>query len=795
MAKSIKIALELDTRDFGKGINRAKGEVNGLNESLGRGSAAGSGFRTAMVGVTAALAGIATAAVGLKSSLQVASQVEQLGVTLETLYGDSTRAAEGLNIIKEQAAQLSIGLTDIQSGVPSLALVEEKFGGLGNAIQFTAGVANSFQMSFQEAASNVQRALSAGIGAADLFRDKGVKAFLEFEEGAEYTAEQTQLKFLESFEKVVAGNAKAVETLKGQYSMVTDAVDQVSEAFGTAFGDSVKAVLKEFNSAFSDNKEEILATAKALGEQLGKALIFVIENFEKIIPLLSGIAAGFVALKLINTATMFISLGKGIAQAGGAMKALNLAIKANPIGLVVTAVGLAVTAFMTFAQNVGGVGNALKIMANTGVEAINTVINAFNAAGDAIKAFFVGFAEDFDMSDLIDPEAMRENFANGARASADAFRTTMESEGPFTIPFDLEEQFVATQEAAVALGEEAQAAAEAQAGRDQAAIEAQQALQAQIEELREQIRVMDEEKAANDEKDKERKENEKKRILDLAAAEQQRFDEAYANSIRKLEQMFQESEMQNELIGLTQLEREKIDAVNEANRIRDELLDKIYARNISEEEKAALVAATNDEVDRNIEKILKQIELTDEQQNKFSTGWKNAWADYKDAANDNAKIAADMFDTVTSGMENAFVDFVSTGKLSFRSLIDDMIKQLMRIVAKKIFLKILGFLGGPIGGFLGSLFGDKGGYIPAGTSKIIGEKGPELVTGPARVLSRVQTASMMHDMGIERPGMGNGTPITYNINAVDARSFKQLVAEDPEFIYNVTVAGARRLPR
>jgi hypothetical protein len=138
---------------------------------------------------------------------------------------------------------------------------------------------------------------------------------------------------------------------------------------------------------------------------------------------------------------------------------------------------------------------------------------------------------------------------------------------------------------------------------------------------------------------------------------------------------------------------------------------------------------------------------------------------------------------------------VGTGKLSFRSLIDDMIKQLMRIVAKKIFLKILGFLGGPIGGFLGSLFGDKGGYIPAGTSKIIGEKGPELVTGPARVLSRVQTASMMHDMGIERPGMGNGTPITYNINAVDARSFKQLVAEDPEFIYNVTVAGARRLPR
>ena len=42
---------------------------------------------------------------------------------------------------------------------------------------------------------------------------------------------------------------------------------------------------------------------------------------------------------------------------------------------------------------------------------------------------------------------------------------------------------------------------------------------------------------------------------------------------------------------------------------------------------------------------------------------------------------------------------------------------------------------------------------------------------------------------------GGGSQVTYNINAVDANSFKQLVAQDPEFIYNVTVAGSRRIPR
>jgi len=43
-------------------------------------------------------------------------------------------------------------------------------------------------------------------------------------------------------------------------------------------------------------------------------------------------------------------------------------------------------------------------------------------------------------------------------------------------------------------------------------------------------------------------------------------------------------------------------------------------------------------------------------------------------------------------------------------------------------------------------------------------------------------------------GMGGSTNITYNINAVDAPSFQQLVARDPEFIYNVSRMGARRTP-
>jgi hypothetical protein len=46
----------------------------------------------------------------------------------------------------------------------------------------------------------------------------------------------------------------------------------------------------------------------------------------------------------------------------------------------------------------------------------------------------------------------------------------------------------------------------------------------------------------------------------------------------------------------------------------------------------------------------------------------------------------------------------------------------------------------------------------------------------------------MSDMG------GGSTNITYNINAVDASSFRNLVASDPEFIFAVTEQGRRRQP-
>ena len=142
-----------------------------------------------------------------------------------------------------------------------------------------------------------------------------------------------------------------------------------------------------------------------------------------------------------------------------------------------------------------------------------------------------------------------------------------------------------------------------------------------------------------------------------------------------------------------------------------------------------------------------------------------------------------------------------------------------------------------IGDFFGGLFAN-GGTLPAGKwgiageagmelvkqanglMKVVGLNGPEIVKGPAEIISNKQLLSMgalndnsfagafangttggigaIHASSMQsptsnflQPSTSSTTNVTYNIKAVDAKSFKQLVASDPSFIYAVTMQGAR----
>lgn len=171
---------------------------------------------------------------------------------------------------------------------------------------------------------------------------------------------------------------------------------------------------------------------------------------------------------------------------------------------------------------------------------------------------------------------------------------------------------------------------------------------------------------------------------------------------------------------------------------------------------------------------------------KFSTGWKQAMNEYVDNATNGATLASNLFRTATQGMEDAFVQFAKTGKLSFKSLINDMLEMLLRSQLQQSMAKLFGGGNGAGGG---GLFGGKvipgflasGGPASSNQAYIVGERGPEMFV------------PNVNGTVVPNGSLG-GTNVTYNISAVDAQSFQSLVARDPQFIHAVAMAGANSVP-
>ena len=181
--------------------------------------------------------------------------------------------------------------------------------------------------------------------------------------------------------------------------------------------------------------------------------------------------------------------------------------------------------------------------------------------------------------------------------------------------------------------------------------------------------------------------------------------------------------------------------------------------------------------------ITAQARLT-EQSRSFETGWTRAWKQYAEDATNAARVAQDIFQKATKGMEDSIVGFAKTGKFEFKSFVADILETLLRSQIQQTMAKVFSLTtansgGGSILGNLGKLLGFAGGgIIPTNAPVVVGEKGPELLVNAAgnRVIPNNQ--------------LGGATQVVYNINAVDAPSFQALVARDPGFIHAVAMAGA-----
>jgi lambda family phage tail tape measure protein len=189
------------------------------------------------------------------------------------------------------------------------------------------------------------------------------------------------------------------------------------------------------------------------------------------------------------------------------------------------------------------------------------------------------------------------------------------------------------------------------------------------------------------------------------------------------------------------------------------------------------------------EVLTNQAQLNNSLARQFTTGWNKAFGEYVNSATNAADQAYRMFQKITQGMEDLIVNFAKTGKFEWKNFVASMAEELLRSNIRQLLAQTFGGVGGgQAGSMLGTLWSGfkgllgfaNGGMIPTNGPVIVGERGPEVISGAA---GRYVT-----------PNNQLGGTVVYNINAVDALSFKQLVARDPGFIHAVALQGSRTVP-
>tara|TARA_R110000796_G_scaffold157219_1_gene273930 strand:+ start:5115 stop:6875 length:1761 start_codon:yes stop_codon:yes gene_type:complete len=277
MAQQLKI--DIVARD------KSKQAMGRLQSSLSKVKASVFNLKNAFIGLGAGLV--------IKSIIKTGIQIENLGVQLKALFGSAKAGKKALDQVKKFAETTPFELSNIQQGVTALATVAEKAESLGitfdELLKITGNTAVQLGGDFAIASQQIQRSFSAGIGSADLFRDKAVTAMAGFSAGVKTNVDDSIKGLAKAFGtggKFGNLTDELAKTLSGTISNLQDTLFKFQESIASGFFFELKNQLGDLKKFTEDNDEAIRQLGISMGENLATAIVktsdavkFLVKNF------------------------------------------------------------------------------------------------------------------------------------------------------------------------------------------------------------------------------------------------------------------------------------------------------------------------------------------------------------------------------------------------------------------------------------------------------------------------------------------------------------------------------------
>ena len=368
-----KVNIDIVAKDKTKGaINTTKKGLDGLKKSVFN-------LRNAFLGLGTGLL--------IKNLVQTGKEVESLKVRFKFLFGSAQEGAVAFDNLAKFAGRVPFSLEEIARSSGNLAVVSKDAADLSRILEITGNVAAVTGLDFQTTASQIQRAFSGGIAAADVFREKGVRSLLGFQQGATVSIEET----VQAFEDVFSGGGRfgqatdaLAETFEGTVSMIGDKLFTFKQQINETFFATLKQAMGSLNKFFEDNARSTQKLAIMIGKTLSIAVTGLAKMFKSLkdnADTVLTVFAGIIALKL---ASVFVGITSAIMGMTGAMTVFNSAVKRN---IIFGGIAVFTAAVVLLTKKFQALKNAIADSApSSGTEALFQRIDATDKVKAAVKA-------------------------------------------------------------------------------------------------------------------------------------------------------------------------------------------------------------------------------------------------------------------------------------------------------------------------------------------------------------------------------------------------------------------------
>jgi len=372
--------------------------------------------------------------IGVTSGVKMASELENYRITLNTVMKDTQKAGELMQWASKFANITPFDTKEVIEGTVRLQAygisAQKSMGAIGDM----ASVMNKGLMQAIEAVADAQT------GELERMKEFGLtKAMIQKKSDEMFRGQSVinnkgqitdQKKFNEAMfalmsERFEGGMNKQSKTLKGIMSTITgtwstaiaemagvNAMGEIRD--GSLFASIKKDVggivelvnsgkMSEWATNFGNGLASMYNGAKSVATTIISIGSYVKDNWSVISPIIYGAVGAFVAYKaiLIGAKTYAVALTIATYAQTVAQTGLNVAIRANPLGFIITLVGLAIVAGTLLVKNWqqvklvlmnawNGIVGATQWAVNMGINLANTYLKVWKFAFDTIK--FIGIS-------------------------------------------------------------------------------------------------------------------------------------------------------------------------------------------------------------------------------------------------------------------------------------------------------------------------------------------------------------------------------------------------------------------